>query len=319
MRQTGLSKGGKLYVPTSLDMKNNKDYNFNSMDLIRFMFKHKWPIIMVTLIAAIASVIVSYTITPKYKSSVILYPKTQVSVSHALTTAELIDPDDHIMNFGDEEATEQLIQTLYSEEIRLAIIEKFDLFHHYNIDASGEYPMTRLHEEFTDNIRFKKTEYQAVQIEVMDADPQMAANIANEIASLLDKTLNRMQNDVAIEILKVVESEYNNLLSEIDQLEKSLKTITNKKDDPRYISLSEQLLNENKRLSDLKSKLVEARVNASQDLPRKFIVAKAYAAEKKSYPVRWLICVVSTLSAFVFAILMMLFIERYKDLFNLKS
>ncbi|MCD4834501.1 MAG: hypothetical protein K8R31_11945 [Bacteroidales bacterium] len=298
---------------------NEQTYNFNSMDIIRFMFKHKWPIIIVTLVAAIASVIVSMTITPKFKSLVILFPKTQVSVSHALTTAELIDPDDHIMNFGDEEATEQLIQTLYSEKIRFAIIDKFDLLNHYNIDSEGEYPMTKLHEEFSDNIRFKKTEYQAVQIEVMDTDPQMAADIANEIASLLDETLNKMQNDVAVEILKVVEGEYNLLISEIEQIEISLKALGNKKTDPKYISLNEQLVNENKRFSDLKSKLVEARVNANQDLPRKFTVAKAYPAEKKAYPVRWLICAVSTISAFVFAVLMMLFIERYKDLLKFKQ
>ncbi len=295
------------------------NYNFNSMDIIRFMFKHKWPIIIVTLVAAIVSVIVSMTITPKFKSSVILFPKTQVSVSHALTTAELIDPDDHIMNFGDEEASEQLIQTLYSEKIRFAIIDKFDLLHHYDIDSEGEYPMTKLHEEFSDNIRFKKTEYQAVQIEVMDTDPQMAADIANEIASLLDETLNKMQNDVAVEILKVVEGEYNLLISEIEQIEISLKALGNKRTDPKYISLNEQLVNENKRLSDLKSKLVEARVNANQDLPRKFMVAKAYPAEKKAYPVRWLISVVSAISAFVFAVLMMLFIERYKDLLKFKQ
>ena len=221
--------------------------------------------------------------------------------------------------FGDEEATEQLIQTLYSEDIRVAIIDKFDLFHHYNIDAEGEYPMTKLHEEFTDNIRFRKTEYQAVEIDVMDTDPQIAADIANEIASLLDETLNKMQNEVAVGILKVVEGEHNKLVLEISQIEKSLKNLSNKKSDPEYISLSEQLLNENKRLSDIKSKLAEARVNANQDIPRKFIVAKAYPAEKKSYPVRWVICVVSTISAFVFAVLMMLFIERYKDLFKLKQ
>jgi uncharacterized protein involved in exopolysaccharide biosynthesis len=281
------------------------------------MFKHKWPIITVTVIAAIASVIVSYTITPKFKSSVILFPKKQVAVSHALTNAELIDPEDHIMNFGDEEETEQLIQTLYSEEIRFAIIEKFDLLHHYNIDSEGEYPMTRLHQEITDNIRFRKTEYQAVEIDVMDTDPQIAADIANEIASLLDQTLNKMQKDVAVEILKVVEGEYNQLLSEIDQLESSLTELGNKKTEPKYISLNEQLLNENKRLSELKSRLAEARVNANQDLPRKFLVAKAYAAEKKSYPIRWLICTVSTISAFIFAVLMMLFIERYKDLLKI--
>jgi uncharacterized protein involved in exopolysaccharide biosynthesis len=283
-----------------------------SMDIIRFVFKHKWPIFFVTLFAATASVIASFLITPKYKSSVILFPKSQVSASQALTNSELINTEDHIMNFGDEEATEQLIQTLYSEEIRFKIIDKFDLLHHYKIDEKGGYPMTKLHEMFADNIRFKRTEYMAIQIEVMDTDPQIAANIANEIAILLDSSLNQMQRDVAVEIFKMVENQYKIIQSEIEVLEKTLQN-TNKSA-AKYISLSEQLVNENKRLSQMKSKLVEAEVNAIQNLPRKFVVANAYPAEKKSYPVRWVICVVSTISAFVFAILAMLFFEKYKDL-----
>lgn len=294
----------------------NHSYNFNSMDIIRFIFKHKWPIIIITVIAAIASVIVSLVITPKFKSSVIFYPKTQVAASHALTTSELIDPDDHILNFGDEEATEQLIQTLYSEDIRFKIIDKFDLMNHYNIDKDGEYPMTKLHEEYSDNIRFKRTEYMAVEVEVMDTDPQIAADIANEIAALLDSMLNKMQNEVAVEIFKVVQKEYNILQFEIEQLESALKKAHI--NSPEYASLSQQLENENKRLSQLKSKLAEARVNANQQLPRKFMVTKAYPAEKKSYPVRWVICAVSTISAFLFAVLLMLFIERYKDLLKFK-
>lgn len=294
----------------------NQSYNFNSMDIIRFIFKHKWPIITITGIAAIASIIVSLVITPKFKSSVIFYPKTQVAASHALTTSELIDPDDHIMNFGDEEATEQLIQTLYSEDIRFKIIEKFDLMHHYQIDADSEYPMTKLHEEYSDNIRYKRTEYMAVEIEVMDTDPQMAADIANTIAALLDSTLNKMQNDVAVEILKVVDKEYKLAKAEVLELESALNKAP--VSSPEYASLSLQLTNENQRLSGLKSKLAEARVNAHQQLPRKFMVTKAYPAEKKSHPVRWVICAVSTLSAFLFAVLLMLFIERYKDLLKFK-
>jgi uncharacterized protein involved in exopolysaccharide biosynthesis len=286
------------------------------MDIIRFIFKHKWPIITITLIAAIASVIVSLIIEPKFKSSVIFYPKTQVAASHALTTSELIDPDDHIMNFGDEEATEQLIQTLYSEDIRFKIMDQFDLMNHYRIDAAGDYPMTRLHEEYSDNIRFKRTEYMAVEIEVMDTDPQMAADIANELAALLDSTLNKMQNDVAVEIYKVVESEYKLLQDEIDELESELKKIP--ETSPEYASRILQLELENKRLSEIKGKLAEARVNVNQQLPRKFMVTNAYPAEKKSYPVRWVICAVTTLSAFLFAVLLLLFIERYKDLFKIK-
>ncbi|MCG8409855.1 MAG: Wzz/FepE/Etk N-terminal domain-containing protein, partial [Bacteroidales bacterium] len=295
------------------------DYNFNSMDIIRFIFNHKWPILIVTLLAAVISIIVSLQITPKFKSSVVLFPKTQVAVSNALTKAELLEPDDHIMNFGEEEATEQLIQTLYSEEIRFKIIDKFDLLNHYKIDTDGAYPLTRLNKEYDKNIRFKKTEYQAIQIDVLDKDPLIAADIANEISELLDETLNTMQRSIAQGIYKVVTKEYNLLLDEITKIEQSLIKYKNQQQHPKYISYTQQLINANNRLSDMNSKLVEAKVNAEQNLPRKFVVAKAYPAEKKSYPIRWLICVVSTISTFIFAVLVMLFIERYKDLFTFKS
>jgi len=295
----------------------HENYNFNSMDIIRFIFKNKWPIAIITLIAAVAAIIVSLTIEEKYKSSVVLFPKTQVSVSNALSTSELINTDNQILSFGDKEATEQLIQALHSEEIRLKIFKKFDLLHHYGISSEDAFPMTRLHTEYSNNVKIKRTEFQAVKIEVMDKDPVMAAQIANEISKQLDETLNSMQKEVAVEVLMVVQKEYDQLLLEISELENKLNLHKNRTDS-KYISLSEQLKNENKRLSEIKAKLVEARVNANQDLPRKYTVAKAYPAEKKSYPVRWLICLVSTISAFVFAVLMMLFIDRYKDLLTIK-
>jgi len=336
-----------------MDKKNAADYNFESIDLIRFMFKHKWKILIITSIAIIASVIVSLNITPKFKSSVILFPKTQVSISNALTNSELINTDNHIMNFGDEDATEQLLQALYSEDIRLTIIEKFDLLNHYKIDKNGSYPMTKLHSEYNNNIKYKRTQYMAVEINVMDTDAKMAADIANEIASLLDSTLNKMQNDVAKKILIVVQTEYINLNKEISSLKDSLRTIqsygiTNyttqaeslnkayinalkngnstqtqiiqkkinilEKYGADYLTTTELIKKETERLSLLKGKLAEAEVNANQKLPHKFMVAKAYAAEKKSYPVRWLIVAISTIVTFVFSILLLLFIDRYKDL-----
>lgn len=302
-------------------METNSDYNFNSLDLIRFIFKHKIPVIIITMIAAIASIIVALTIPEKFKSTVVLFPKTQVSASQALSSAELIKSENHILNFGDEEATEQLLQTLHSEDIRFKIIDKFDLMNHYKIEQSSEFPMTLLHQEYDNNISYRRTDYQAIEIEVLDADPQVAANIANEISSLLDSTLNNMQRDVAIKILEIVESEYLLLKDEIQEIEASMAKLRKQgvgATDPQYISLAGLLSEETVRFSKLKAKYAEARVDATQDLPRKFTVTRAYAAEKKAYPIRWLIVVISTLSAFLFSVLFMLFFERYKDLIGIK-
>jgi len=72
-----------------------------------------------------------------------------------------------------------------------------------------------------------------------------------------------------------------------------------------YVSLRDFLEFEKKQLSNLKSKYAEALVDATQTLPTKFVVNPAVKAEKKSYPIRWLIVVLSTFSTFVFMVLLM--------------
>jgi uncharacterized protein involved in exopolysaccharide biosynthesis len=68
-----------------------------------------------------------------------------------------------------------------------------------------------------------------------------------------------------------------------------------------------------KQLNLLKSKYDEAKVDAEQVLSQKFIVSNAYPAEKKSYPIRWLIVVVSVLSALLLAIVTILIVENIRQ------
>jgi LPS O-antigen subunit length determinant protein (WzzB/FepE family) len=295
-------------------MENKHDSPvYDSFDLIRFIFRYKWTIAAITLVAAVVSIIVSLQITPKFASSVILYPKSQTAVSQAITTSELIDPEDHLLNFGDEEATEQLLQALHSEHITNTIIKRFDLMNHYDIDKSGSFPITELYREYNNNIKYRRTEYQAIEIKVLDKDPKIAAEIANSLSTLLDSTLNAMQKEVAKEVYLAVKESYLSQKTEIKRLEDSLYSLS-RQDQLQQTVLGNMLQNEGKRLSELRGKLAEAHLNATTAIPRKFTVSKAYPAEKKSYPVRWLIVVMSTLAAFVFAVFATLFFDRYRDL-----
>jgi len=286
---------------------------YDSFDLIRFIFRYKWTIAAITLVAAVVSIIVSLQITPKFASTVILYPKSQTAVSQAITTSELIDPEDHLLNFGDEEATEQLLQALHSEYITNTIIKRFDLMNHYDIDKSGSFPITELYKEYSNNIKYRRTEYQAIEIKVLDKEPNMAAQIANTISALLDSTLNAMQQEVALELYLAVKESFVQQKSEVEALQDSLYNLP-RHDQMQQTVLGNMLQNEGKRLSELRGKLAEARLNATTAIPRKFTVSKAYPAEKKSYPVRWIIVAMSTLAAFVFAVFATLFFDRYRDL-----
>jgi len=179
----------------------------------------------------------------------------------------------------------------------------------------------------------------------------MAADIANDIASLIDTTMNRMQKERAQKAFSIVEKEYLDLKKQIDLLEDSLRQLRelgindyesqsevfntayvkaiaagNKNElkilDEKikilskyggaYVSIRDFLEYEKKQLSEIKEKYAEAKVDAEQNLPHKYIVNYAFKAEKETYPIKWLIIVTSTVATFVLALILLLIFETVK-------
>jgi uncharacterized protein involved in exopolysaccharide biosynthesis len=292
-------------------MQHTENQNYASIDIIKFLIRNYKPILLITLFGAIASVVVSLLITPKFKSSVVIFPASTSSVSKALLTDMSMTPKD-IMKFGEEEETEQLMQVLQSDEIKARIIQKYNLLDHYKIEKSTKYYKSDLLNEYDANISIHKTEYQAIEIKVLDIEPEYSAQIANNIAALLDSVYNKIQKDRALKALGIVENVYSDQLGFVNQLKDSINSLSNNKLGI-YNSLAKQLDEEITHLSLLKSKLNEAKVDAYQDLPHKYVVNPAQTSEKKAYPIRWLIVLVSTLSTFVFALFVLMIIERFKS------
>lgn len=316
--------------------ENQNQYKFDAVDLILYFWNKRIPIIIVGFAAAIISAVISLCITEKYKSEVILFPTANGSVSQDLLSVSSMGKS--ILRFGEDEELDQLMQVLQSEQIRQRVIAKFDLKNHYDVKPTSKYPITELYQKYDKNIQIKPTKFLSVKITVIDTDPQMAADIANEISRLVDTVKNAMQHEKAIKALQLVENEYNELKDEIAAREDSLNYLrkqgvvdyekqaealsnalgvalsngNNKAADEiqkrldklgeiggPYIDIYNQLLFDKERISDLRTKLAEAQIDAHQDLPQKFVVNDAAKAEKKSYPVRWLIVVTSTLSVVI--------------------
>ena len=323
---------------------------FDSSNLVVFLFKKRKPLIVITILGTIISLIISYLIEPKFKSTVILFPTNTSSISKALLSENVGQKQD-VLQFGEEEDAEQMLQILNSDEIRSRICEKYNLMKHYDIDTTNKFKKTLLYGEFQDNIGFKRTEFMSIKIEVLDKSPDTAAFIANDIAALLDSAKTRMQRERAIKALKIVEREFfakgievhtmTDSIAKLNQLglfdyesqsevtteqyaiaiakgenravkslEEKLKIIA--KYGSAYVSMRDNLEMERKQLNNLQTKYQEAKVDAEQNLPHKFIVNNAYPAEKKSSPIRWLIVVISTISTFILAIFIVLAIENFK-------
>lgn len=329
---------------------HNSRENFDSSNVVIFLYKWRKPLFIVMIVALAGSWFFSlpWFITPKYRSTVVMFPASTNSISNALLT-EHSQPGEDVMSFGEDEQAEQIMQILNSNKIRDRVIRKFNLMAHYGIDSSSRFKYSRLFNEYERNITFRRTPFMAVQISVYDTDPQLAADIANTIGDLLDSIKIEMQHKRAIQGLEIVQAEYNALKLEVNEIVDSLVALgelgindveyqsqvlnqqmaiaimENNINAQRalqkrldvlgkyggiYLSLKNALEFKTEQLTLLQSRLKEAKVDAQEEMPQKFIVSDAYKAEKKSYPIRWLIMLVSTLSALFLTVIIIMIVEK---------
>jgi capsular polysaccharide biosynthesis protein len=332
-------------------MLNNPTKSYtDSFKVARFLYKWRKTLLILGLSAAILSAIFSspFFITPLFRSTVIMYPVTGNSISKSLLN-ENAGVNQDILEFGEDQQTEQMLQILNSNRIRDKVISKFNLAEHYGIGPREQYHQTRLYNRYNSDITFRRTEYMAVKISVLDKDPQMAADIANEIAALLDSVKNDMQKERALKGFEIVKAEYLSQQKQVASMEDSLTQLRKlgvhdyesqaemmnqqlameiAKGNTRgikaleeklttlalyggpYVSIRDALEYEKKQLSYIKARYEEAKIDAFEKIPQKFIVENAYKAERKTYPLIWIIVILSTIGTLLAGMLVIFMVER---------
>ena len=143
--------------------EEKSQFNFESTDLILYIWKRKIPLILITLAAAIISTLVSFTITPKFRSAVVLFPASASPVSKSLLQTNYQDRVG-MLGYGEEEQLERILQVLHSDEIRDSIVHKYNLMEHYEIDKDGAFPITKLSALYSSNIKYSRTEFNSIII-----------------------------------------------------------------------------------------------------------------------------------------------------------
>jgi uncharacterized protein involved in exopolysaccharide biosynthesis len=328
---------------------------FDSSNIVLFAWKWRKPLLIVSLAAALVAVIFSspYFIKPRFKSTVVVFPSTTYSVSKALLPQSGMTRSQDVLEFGEEQQADQLLQILNSDEIRQRIIDKYDLMNHYQIKENHPYRITQLHKKYDNNISYRRTEFMSVEIKVLDTSPDTAAAIANDIAILLDEVKTRIQRERAEKALAIVEGEYNAMRTQLKAMEDELtelrfrgvhdyetqaaalteqlgqaiisrgarseqtRAIQNQLDTLAkyggvYVSLRDEAKLLQEEFVKIKTKYAQAKVDVEQSLPAVFTVNTAFPAERKTYPLRSLIVVVSFFSALLFTLILIIVVETIR-------
>ena len=305
----------------------NMDNNFNNLSLIQLILKWKWHILIITVVAAVCGAIFSSSafITPLYKSEAVAYPA-------------------NISPYSDESETEQMLQIINSQSIADSIIEKYDLWAHYKIDRNYKFAKTYLMYEYREKIKISKTPYEAVSIVVNDKDPEVACNIAKDILHFYDKKVAKLHREKVGEVVAMYERQLAMKQMDIDSLKDALVELGTEYGISNYTGQSREVtrgyINGSAKATELKHNLelygpqavdLETKIVAegntyssikmdyekelrfyNSDLTYSNIVTEPYPADKKSYPVRWVIVALSALGAFLLTLLVLFIIENRK-------
>ncbi len=310
---------------------------FYQINILKLLLKWKTHLAVIVVAAIVLSAIFSgpFFITPKYKSFAIVYPA-------------------NTSPYSDESETEQMLQVMQSREIIDSVINKFDLAEHYDIDESYEYFYTTMMYEWSQNVSIGKTPYEGVEIDVMDEDPQIAADIVNAIIDFYNMKIKSMHEAKFHEVVTMYRRSLTKKNFYIDSLENRFRELSvkyglldyesqsrevsrgylgtvdgasriNKKEVDKMkqniedkggeaILLKELIENEAGAYTKLKQEYEKACMDYDRQFSYTNVVTKPYAADKKASPVRWLIVVISALAAFFISFIVILVLENYKGM-----
>ena len=303
------------------------DNNFNNLSLVQLVLKWKWHIIIITVVAALCGAIFSSSmfITPLYKSVAVAYPA-------------------NISPYSDESETEQMLEIINSASIMDSVVEKYNLWEDYKINKADQFAKTYMINEYRSKIKIGKTPYEAVSVTVMDKDPFVACDIAKDILNFYDQKVHDLHTSKVAEVVDMYDMQLKMKQQDIDSLKQAL---TNLATNYGVLNYSGQLrevtrgfINGSNKANELKQNLEQYGADAV-DLETKIIaeantyslikkdyeqnlrffnshltysniVTEPFPADKKSFPVRWVVVALCGLGALLLSIVVIFVIENRK-------
>lgn len=323
----------------------HKEIEQERQNLILFIWKKRKPLLTVTAIAAVLSLVAAMLMKPLFLSTAIVFPAATSSVSFS----EQRNAKASSMDFGEEEQAEQLVQILQSSRIRDRVIHQFGLMEHYGIDSTEDNKYFKLLKEYEGHISFVRTRYGSISIDVLDEKPELAAEIANKIVDLIDSVKNSMiaeRTIPAFEINKrkrdLLDQDLKTILTQLDTLaDKGVVSLegrsnlftafvqaksgqdrdflkqqidVNLKYGAKFDGLEQMRDEKIIKLEKFLDSYEQAESDAYTNFSHKFIVERAVVADKKDKPKRMIIVLLATMGSFIFMIFLLLINERFKEL-----
>lgn len=298
-------------------------------------------------------------IHPKYKSTVVVFPSTTNSVSKAILPQTGYTDEDILEFGAEEEAeqllqilhSDEIRDTMVAKydlmrhydidmespfrltELRETFSDNVEFrrteFMSVEISVLDESPDTAAMiandiSSLLDRVKTriqKERAYIGLQIVTNSYNQikQEARQLENGLKELRLKGVHDYESQAAVysEQLAIAIVERGVHDARVKELENKLDTLA--KYGGRYVDMRDELELLKEEEIKIKTKLDQAKVDYNQNLPATFKVNLAFPAEKKTYPIRSLIVLISMMGTFIATLIVILAITAYNDVRKTKA
>ena len=297
---------------------------FRNKKIVNLINKWKVHLIIITIVAIAIGAFISspIVITPKFKSLAIIYPVNTYTYSK-------------------ESTTEQMLQVLNSNDIKEKMLAAFDLLKHYKIDPKEPQYYTYFLDEYNSNVNINKTEYESVEITVLDKNSKIACQMVDSIVKFYDDKIASLHKRKQKEVIEISRAEFVKKKHELDSLESIVKNYRQNYGIMNYNSqvleatkgefagnnqtkelfknlqeygvdyqrLDSMLYNVRKEVIYDKYMLEVAYREYNKHISYSQIISTPYPADKKSYPIRWIVVAITVITSLIFSIIVIAVIE----------
>ncbi|MGE0567855.1 MAG: hypothetical protein AB7O73_07890, partial [Bacteroidia bacterium] len=295
----------------------------------------------------------SFIMAPQYRSTSIVFPIRQFSISKLLIEQNIGNQEDYML-IGDEDDAEKVIQVLTSETIKMKVADQFNLWERWKIEKD-KFAAYHLRQKWDDMVKIKRTDFNSIKVIAYDYTANGAAELCNGIVSVCDSVRREMTQIMADKAFEIVKEEYDNTISRMNELEDSLQVLrslgvldykndveaytksyakalekgntkginaleeklnTLKKYGGAYLHISENLRKYRFKFPIIKAKYDEALINKNKYMPFVFVLEKGIPDEYKARPFRSLIVLITLVSTFALTFAVLIIKENLSKNFN---
>ena len=160
---------------------------FDSRRIFEIIWNRRIHFIIIGLIAVVLSAVFSSPafLTPKFKSSARVYPS-------------------NLGEMSEESRSEQMLEIMNSTDIRLKMIDRFNLDAVYKVNREDPQFQTTILGIYGDHVAARKTEFETIEIEVLDTDPRRACQMADSLIHFYNRKVREMYTAKNWEMVKIL-------------------------------------------------------------------------------------------------------------------